>query len=401
MNGCSKAIANDRRAHVAALFDPYFTLMPIADGPLQAFGPNVAYERMTDGSNIEEEVLLLQRIMPPAFRAAICTDLGRGAFAGLDPLSVPLEMRTKRWQDLCDRIRNYGSLHPSEQNAVAQLLMVLGYYEAVWGLNAEFVGRNAYDVQTAGLAYTACAARYIVHVNQPGYRPDDLLHVAERAPEGSKALFLTTSRLLMFYGRFAKDAQAARYWRERNHASLIKIIETAGPFWSAILESRFWRSAAFVPMLDQNWKIVFHEMKLAENCAQAACPARGHEEVLHAANLYPVLQSKARLHTLAGEPGEALRVTRRLVEIDPLYSTAHVDLGQALLEVGAVEEAARRFATASTLGPPVDAIGAFLAGHSHATLGDTEKAREFYKLSLEIDPQSISSKRALAACLRC
>ena len=391
----SENIDSLRRDNVAGLFEPYFTLAAVDRGPLHAFGPPVAYERLDRGVDIEEEILLLQRIMPPAFRALICADLDRQSYAGIDPLSVPVLQRSLRWQSLCDRISAYVGLSAPERNGVSQLLLVLGYYEAVWGLNAEYLNREKFDVQIAGLAYLACAARYIINVDQPGYVPNDLLYVAQRAPKGCKAHFLATSRLLMFYGRFAKDAAATKYWREQNWLSLSAIVKNAGPFWAAILESRFWRSASFVPVLERNWSCAFTEMARAEECARAAIPSQLHEKVLFAANLYPVLQSTARLYTMTSAPKDALRVMRNLVEIDPLYCTAHVDLGQALLEVGDLQEAARHFGIASGLGPPVDMIGAFLAGYCHELLGNYLTAREFYEISLEINPQSYSPAEAL------
>lgn len=72
---------------------------------------------------------------------------------------------------------------------------------------------------------------------------------------------------------------------------------------------------------------------------------------------------------------------RNLVEIDPLYCTAHVDLGQALLAVSDLQEATRHFGIASGLGPPVDMTGAFLVGYCHKLLGDDLTAPEFMKLA--------------------
>lgn len=349
---------------VAELFDPYLSLDRSKKAPLNAFGPPIAYEWWQEGRDFEGEILLVQRIMPPAFRAMLADELGLPCICGMDPLAVPSWNRSPRWQRMCEGLSTIREMPAKERIAFLGMLMSLGYYELVFEL-ARLSPQEAVlppDIDDA-LAYAAASARYIVSINRKSYEPYDLKDVAERARVGSRAHFLATSRLLMFYGRFRQDPLNGRYWRERNRESLDKVGKGTSEFTRDILASRYWRSASLIPLVERDLETAWKEMARAEKFARKAQPTTEQESVLARANLYPVLQSKARLAQLIESHDLALSCIQEMCGLDPCYSTAFVDLGHARLAIGDRTSALAAFERAARLGPPAALIGRFMARH--------------------------------------
>ncbi|MFG1270119.1 hypothetical protein V5F40_19395 [Xanthobacter sp. DSM 14520] len=349
---------------VAKLLEAYLSLERSEKAPLNAFGPPIAYEWWREGRDFEAEILLVQRIMPPAFRAMLADELGLAYVCGVDPLAVPSGSRSPRWQTMCEGLYRIHEMPAIERVAFLALLMSLGYYELVFELSRLSLAELEVppDVDHA-LAYASASARYIISINQKSYDPFDLVLVAQRARPGSRAHFLASSRLLMFYGRFRRDSKNGRHWRECNKESLDELGAGTSEFTRAVLASRYWRSASLLPLVEEDLDNAWEEMACAEKYARAVQPTTEQEAVLARANLYPVLQSKARLAQLIGNHDLALLCIEEMCRLDLYYSTAFVDLGHARLAVGDRTTALAAFKRATRLGPPAALIAQFMAEH--------------------------------------
>ncbi|HKC65072.1 MAG TPA: hypothetical protein VKB86_15625, partial [Pyrinomonadaceae bacterium] len=339
-----------QREILSLIFKPYFTLEESL-GPLNAYGPHLAYQRMQAGADIESNYLLIQRIMPAAFRAMLADNIGCAAFGGISPLTVSPIDRSQQWQHLCDTLLSLGKLTKTQLHALCHVLLTLGYFDYIFFLTQDYsTCQEGTDEQTAALAYMHCSTRYILCMGNGDYSPDDVRLVAQRAPRRSRSRFLASSRLLMFYGRFAHDLDQVEYWREHNLQCLQDLpLEPNSVYW-CILWSRFWRSACFYPLLRKDYARTFEELKHAEDLARQPHCNTQHEYVLCLANLYPVLQSINRLATIVGDEKLAFSLSREMVTLDPWYSTAHVDLGTVLMREGDLESAALSFLRGSLLG---------------------------------------------------
>ncbi|CAE6804000.1 hypothetical protein [Paraburkholderia nemoris] len=391
MNEQLDALLTKRRGFLGNLLSPYTTLDRCGPGPLNAYGPGLAFERMAASADIESGYLVIQRIMPAAYRELLAEALEAPLLAGLSPALISPERRSLRWQLLCDRLRA-PSLTIEARHAISYVLLTLGYYEQAGAMTAAYREcPNDPDAQVAALSYLQGAIRYILCINDSDYQPDDVKRVAERAPSGSRAKFLASSRMLMYSGRFARNLEATRYWRAFNQECLEHLPLEPGGLFDCILRSRFWRSACFLPLLGREYRVVEEELDRAESLARAATCASLSDLILKLGNLYPVLQSRNRLATMLGHHDLALALAREMFDLDPLYTIAHVDLGSALIEVGQLEKAASVFTRGFLLGPPLDDVAAYLAGHCYELLGRLPEARACYRCAAIADQHSVSA----------
>ena len=391
MNEQLHALLTKRRGFLVKLFSPYMTLDLRGPGPLNAYGPGLAFERMAASADIESGYLVIQRIMPAAYRELLAEALEAPFLAGLSPALVSPRHRSLRWQLLCERLRT-PSFTIETRHAISYVLLTLGYYEHAGALTAAYREcPDDADAPIAALSYLQSAIRYILRINDSDYQPDDVKRVAERAPSGSRAKFLASSRMLMHSGRFARSLEATRYWRAVNQKCLEELPLEPGSLFDCILRSRFWRSACFLPLLRHEYRVVEEELDRAESLARAPTCASRSDLVLKLGNLYPVLQSRNRLATMLGQHDLALDLAREMFDLDPLYSIAHVDLGSALIEVGELEEAASIFTRGFLLGPPLDDVAAYLAGYCFELLGRSPEARACYRCAAMVDRNSVSA----------
>src|SRR6202040_2951301 len=84
------------------------------------------------------------------------------------------------------------------------------------------------------------------------------------------------------------------------------------------------------------------------------------------------------------------------MELDPLDPRARMEVGEALVKLGKIKEAAALYRSAAELGPPGTAIAWFMAGECYESLGDLEHACDCFLSTLRIDPLGISAAERLA-----
>jgi tetratricopeptide (TPR) repeat protein len=381
---------------VDELLNPYRSLSMPKFGPLNAFGPPAAFSHFVCRRDIETRYLVNQRLMPPAFRQMLAEALFDSRLCALSPTAIPVQDRSESWNRLCLHVETYGRLATEQRTALIQVLFTLGYYDLILALIRSspdcFRCANAHQ---ASLAYAACAARYVLSFGNQDYRPDDLLEIADIAPIGSKSRFLASSRLLMYYGRFAPNIDAVAYWRSRSEQALADLSLDESTTYHAILHSRHWRAASFLPLLRNDAESAMKEIGHAEEFARRTPATNLDERVLARSNLYPVLQSKSRLLAMCRRYDDAARCNQEMLELDPFYSTACVDYASTLVGLGNLEEACEYFERGAILGPPASQIAMYQAGWCHAQMDRLETALGFYLLALASDEASPSLLRAI------
>jgi tetratricopeptide (TPR) repeat protein len=386
----------EKKVFLRRILAPYGDCKNIDNAPLNAFGPSLAFDRLQKGIDLESNFLLLQRIMPPAYRAMLAEAIDEPTWAAFSPLAIEKRLRSEEWQTVCDYVANANLLSPMILGNLTQLLLTLGYHELTLALLRPYESCPIKpDRITASLCYTFSAVRYILSIQMPHYRPDDVAVVANRAEPGSRAQVLATSRMLMWAGRFATDIKLVEEWRNKSQEALELASLEPTSFFGAILWSRHYRAACFLPMLKKDYEKTQEELILAEKFARSAQYNDRHERILFSANLYPVLQSTNRLSLMLGDIHLALSSARQLVDIDPLYSTAAMDYALTLVQAGRSDEAFTQFDRAIVLGPPVSIFAAFSAGSLHEQQGNAAEAKAYYVLAANHDPLSPSVLTAL------
>jgi tetratricopeptide (TPR) repeat protein len=98
-----------------------------------------------------------------------------------------------------------------------------------------------------------------------------------------------------------------------------------------------------------------------------------------------VISSQADEFARSRRWNEANELYREALEIAPRYADVHCKLGQTLLELDEVEQAAIHFEEALTINPHY-AEALALLGVSQKRLGDLATARRSFRRALEVDP---------------
>jgi tetratricopeptide (TPR) repeat protein len=168
-------------------------------------------------------------------------------------------------------------------------------------------------------------------------------------------------------------------------------------FTSALLLSRFYRAAAFVPQRRGKRAEVTRMMDLAEQHARALVPTDEAENLLRLENLYPVFESRTKEALWLGDLDLALARAESLTELDPYDSRAWLELGEVRLRRSEYAPAAEAYVVAATLGAPSSAIGCHMAGVCFRYLGQPLLAAFFFKTSLQTDSLAISPRDQIHA----
>lgn len=378
------------------LFRPYLDLSDCREGPLNAYGPPVSFERLVAGRDDPTRFLLVQRLMSTGFRYRLARWLGQPVYSALSPMAVPSSLRSERWGVLCEYVDGYTKLNQHQQHAVSHLLITLGYYELALILLREHAEcPQEATPQEAALAYARAFTRFMLYSRSPEYRPDDIRLTAQRAPLGSVTRYDATLRMLVYHARFVPDADTAAHWCQEAVHAAAALPAASGSFAYYILWSRLWRAASYVPYLKQD------AVRTAEELAQSEALLRQvnwdgtREEMIWRANIYPVYQSQARLAEVQGDWPTALDLGYRMVELDPWYSNAHLEVGNNLLRTGEIERAALAFLRAANLGPPVHEIARFLAGYAYEQSDRPGLAAHMYIKAVTLDPEASSPREGL------
>jgi tetratricopeptide (TPR) repeat protein len=97
-----------------------------------------------------------------------------------------------------------------------------------------------------------------------------------------------------------------------------------------------------------------------------------------------------------GKPAEAVRHLQEAVRVDPKNPEARLELGRALFDTGDVKGAIRETEALLKL-DPANLDGMYNLGAIYGNLGQTDRAREYWRQAAAINPDSESGRRAKEA----
>jgi tetratricopeptide (TPR) repeat protein len=256
-------------------------------------------------------------------------------------------------------------------------------------------GAIANNPDLAELAYRLASVRYVLslpdHVADYGHADlSQLERIATVAPPDQPVSLNAALKILVHKAKIGASVEDLSQWRARSESILDVALAKSDAFTSALLLSRFYRSAAFVPQRRGDRAEVVRMMELAERHALEMAPADEAQQLLHLENLYPVIESRTKEALWLEDLDLALTRAQRLVDLDPYDSRAWLELGQMRLQRNEYAQAAEAYAVAATVGPPSSAVGRHMAGLCFRHLGQPLLAAYFFTSSIEIDPLAIS-----------
>jgi tetratricopeptide (TPR) repeat protein len=217
-----------------------------------------------------------------------------------------------------------------------------------------------------------------------------LAAIAALPPNRNPVAFNAALMILVHKAKAGAPLEELFDWQARSERNLEGALVGQDCFTSALLQSRFYRAAAFVPQRRGDRADVVRTMDLAEQHARAMVAASDARSLIRLENLYPVLESRTKEALWLGDLELALARAESLIDLDPYDSRAWLELGEVRLRRQEFAPAAEAYATAATLGHPSRAVGLHMAGRCFDRLGQPLLAGFFFKASVEADAQAIS-----------
>jgi tetratricopeptide (TPR) repeat protein len=231
----------------------------------------------------------------------------------------------------------------------------------------------------------------------PSYNADysnadlsELEEIASSAPRDHVVAFNGSLKILVHKAKTEASTDELMESRVRSEKVLEAILPKQDDFTRALLTSRFYRAAAFIPQRQGDRAEVVRMMDLAERYALAMVPVNPAQKLLQLENLYPVIESRTKEAIWLGDMDLALARAERLIDLDSYDSRAWLELGEVRLERNETAHAAEAYAVAATLGPPSTAIGRHMAGLCFRDLGQPLLAAYFFQAAVETDSRAIS-----------
>jgi hypothetical protein len=280
------------------------------------------------------------------------------------------------------------------------LLHALCFYSLIANCIDLSDARISDDEDSRELVYWSASAHYVLglHDRVADYGEADVSQferIVTAAPPHEPTAFNAALRIFTHRAKVGAPVDELVLLRDRTERILDAVVGKSDDFTRALLVSRFYRAAAFVPRRNGNRGEVVRLMDLAEHHARAMVPGDPAQEFLYLENLHPVLESRAKEALWLGDLNLALQRTLGVVDHDTYDSRAWLELGQVRLRRKEYALAAEAYVVAATLGHPSSAIGRHMAGLCFRHLEQPLLAAFFFQAALEKDSRAISPREEL------
>lgn len=379
------------------LYQPYFNLgPPFAEGAFHPFGIEFDYLSLTEGVQYPR----IQSVLMPSYRDVLIEEAGMPHYRVQHPLQLPPELRTERWQRLCDYVEHYKDLTQLTQLQVLRLLGKLCLYQVVLELEPEELttGIIASGEVPAQIAYMRALSHYVFHMDddtQP-YHLHEFERIATEAPGGCLARINALYQMVVQNVKHHNNLAAVEYWLPLHYQEIQQAKPELDAFTYELLMSRYHRVAGFAPQMRRDKDGVVREMESAETYARNMPRTNRFQCIAADEMLYPVLESRTKEAIWMGDMELAEARAQSLVSLCPMEPRTHLQLGQVLLDRGKIEKATLAYRAAARLGPPGTEIAHFMLGQCYEALDQLELARESYLSALRLDRLSVSAAERLS-----
>ncbi len=372
----------------------YLNLGNFRGGSPHHYKVEFSYNNLVEHTSIPYNV---QFNLSESFREFLIRELGLYQYQVKNPLELAPELRTQRWQILCEHLTNYPALTKSTQVKVIKLLFSLCFLQAV----LEYVPpmsavEIAGDSDSATLAFLRAMSDLMLHMDRYlPYSLKELETIAQNAPVGNIVRISAGLQVLVELAKTWKDVEGAELWRSFVEREIKAIVPSLDAFGEGLLMSIFYRAAVFVPLLKKNRTKVVAEMDLCQAYAEGLSGETQEQQFISYENQSVIMESRTKEALWLQDLDLAEERARKLVERDILDPRYRLELGEVLLKRGKIEEAAQVYRSATRLGPPGTAVAWFMAGQCYQSLGELELAYDCYLACLDCDPLAISTVKRL------
>lgn len=382
----------------ATLYQPYFNLGPVLpDGAFHPHGIEFDYLSLIEGVQYPR----IQSVLMPSYRQALVEEAGLPQYQVENPLQLAQDLRTERWQHLCDYVEHYKESPRLTQLQVLRLLGKLCLYQAILDLEPDEIQLSdiASGEVPAQIAYMRALAHYVFHLDndEHPYNIDEFKQIATEAPRGCLARINALYQMIVQNVKHHNNLAAVEYWLPLHYQEIQEARPELDTFTYELLMSRYHRVAGFAPQMRRDKDGVIREMDQAEAYARNMPRKNWFQRIAADEMLYPVLESRTKEALWVGNLELAEARAQSLVDLCPMEPRAHLQLGQMLLERGKIEKAAIAYRSAARLGPPGTEISHFMLGQCYEALDQLELARESYLAALKVDNLSVSAAERLKA----
>jgi tetratricopeptide (TPR) repeat protein len=377
---------------------PYFDLSPYQSGAWHIQGIDYSYRNLVSevqnvGTSLSVNPVTL--VHPASFREQLIREAGLFQYPINDPLTLPDELRTKRWRVLCEHLEHYRELSPVTKLKTVNLLSSLCFHETILSFISTSADEDiARDSTIAKLAYSRAMSKILCQESIGTLENlEDFQQIAQYASKESLVVFGAAVELIALHTNVFRELAAVTHWREVASRSLAHLEPFLNHFEFKRLTSVYHRAAVFAPLLRGEQQTVVREMDICQSLAEELTRECKNETERISAheNLTTVFESRTKEALWLGDIDLAEERAKKMVAMEPLYSRYRLQLGEVLLKQNKFEEAATIYRSATRLGPPGMAIAWFMAGQCHERLGEIDIACDCYLSSVQLDELAISA----------
>ena len=378
----------------AWLHAPFIDLSPpVSAEYLTPFGVELAYRGFAE----RRDVPRFHSVLFPSFRERLKLESATPTVAIASPVETPIAKQTERWTRLCEGVEHAADLSQEDFDRLLWLLHKLCFHQVIVSLAKLPRGDEGSSEVFASITYTVALAHYVIQVERSGaYDATPFERLLESSPPGTMACVHATYQLAVHEAKGRKDLPVLERLLKRHLKEIRLASHTISVFQVNWLISRYYRVWAFLPQLRGDYQEMTWAMDEAEKIASSLpCPDQEHE-LCRRELMWPVAESRVKEAYALQDLHRANACAQRLVEMAPLQSRGHFQLGTTLLDLERFLEARRVFERAAELGPPTTEVALFYAAQCAEAEEDHEAAADAYNEVLPLDPLSVSARDCLA-----
>jgi hypothetical protein len=367
-------------------------------GPLHAGAVEEAWGAFADPSR---PPFRAQRALPRGFREQRAREAAGAAYVLGDPRELAPQLRTHRWQALCEALDGWDHLPGEQQCRLASLLHSMCLYRPLLALIPTGVGALSRAAPVSvDLAWWRASAAFMQALRGPiaEFTDADLSAfeaIALHAPSVMPAAFDATAMVLVHKAKTRAPLPELTAWSRRFEDARARATAAVAPFTAELLTSRFYRGMAFLPQRAGDRGEVERVMDLAERQARRLEPTTPAERLLCHENLHAVMESRTKEALWRDDLDLALARALEVVSVDPYDAKVWAEVGEVRFRRKEWGEAAHAYACAGMLGPPASAVGRHMAGVCLRELDQPLLAAMLFKDALELDPFGISPREEI------
>jgi tetratricopeptide (TPR) repeat protein len=333
---------------------------------------------------VAEEVPRTNTNPSPILRVLAAASRGRPDAMGTDMARFPSDLASPVWRRVAKLTADPGGLSSIECRVAADVLLRLGYVKQASAL----LGMDGVSAATHRFTDTRVAIKEFAVLYRRLHDPLALEQLALRGA-ANPALDADT-RLSLSTFVIVRNGKLRTETAEMHQAiGLAELVLAELPdnhCASSLAKQSYYRGLAFLPFLRRDEAGTFELLDRASQAQADAVPRGELEELAWIDYAFPLFETLAKTNLLTGHLDRALAATDRLLELSPHDDRAWVARGQALVELGELEEALAAYTHMETLGGLPAAAAAFYQGWIHEQLGNPDLARACHERSQSIDP---------------